>query len=206
VRTNVYVDGFNLFYGALRGTPHRWLDLEAFFDGLLPRNQVQTIHYFTARVKPRPDDPDAHLRQQVYLRALGTLPRVQIHFGSFLVNPVRMPLAAPTAGSPRTVEVIKSEEKGSDVNLAVQLVADAFRQAAQAFVVVSNDSDLTEPLRLVRHDLGYPVGLVNPHRHPSQALMRCRPSFTLRVSATALGAAQFPDLIPGTPLQKPNSW
>jgi len=81
VRTNVYVDGFNLFYGALRGTQFRWLDLEAFFDGLLPRNQVQAIHYFTARVKPRPDDPDAHLRQQVYLRALGTLPRVQVHFG-----------------------------------------------------------------------------------------------------------------------------
>ncbi len=102
--------------------------------------------------------------------------------------------------------MVKSEEKGSDVNLAVQLVADAFRQAAQVFVVVSNDSDLTEPLRLVRHDLGYTVGLVNPHRRPSQTLMRCRPSFTLRTSTTALGAAQFPDLIPGTPLQKPHGW
>ncbi len=78
----------------------------------------------------------------------------------------------------------------------MQLVADAFRRAAQAYVVVSNDSNVTQPLQLVRHDLGYPVGLVNPHRQPSQALMRCRPSFTLRVSATALGAAQFPDLIP----------
>jgi len=126
---------------------------------------------------------------------------------TFLVKPVRTPLAAPTVGGLRTVEVIKSEEKGSGRQPRGGPGRRRVpRQAAQAFVVVSNDSDLTEPLRLVRYDLGYTVGLVKPHRRPSQALMRCRPSFTRCVSPTALGAAQFPDSIPGTPLQEPNGW
>jgi hypothetical protein len=99
--TNVYVDGFNLYYGSLRGGPYRWLDLERFFDALLPKNHVQTIHYFTAQVKPRPDDPDAYKRQRIYLRALATLPRVQVHLGSFLVKTVRMPLAQPPTAGPK---------------------------------------------------------------------------------------------------------
>jgi hypothetical protein len=50
--TYVYVDGFNLYYGALRGTPHRWLDIGAFCDLLLPKNDVRKVRYFTARVRP----------------------------------------------------------------------------------------------------------------------------------------------------------
>lgn len=54
---NVYVDGFNLFYGALRGSPHRWLDLGALCSALLPNDEIRRIRYFTARVTSRPGDP-----------------------------------------------------------------------------------------------------------------------------------------------------
>jgi hypothetical protein len=69
VRTVVYVDGFNLYYGALKGTPYRWLDLERLCRLLLPSNDVQRINYHTAPVAPRPDDPKQPVRQQIYLRA-----------------------------------------------------------------------------------------------------------------------------------------
>jgi hypothetical protein len=36
----------------------------------------------------------------------------------------------------------------------------AFRDDAAAFVVVSSDSDQTEPIRIVRHELGKVVGLL----------------------------------------------
>ena len=54
----------------------------------------------------------------MYLRALATMPHVSVRLGHFLTSTVRMPLVAPPPGGPRTVEVIKTKEKGSDVNLA----------------------------------------------------------------------------------------
>jgi hypothetical protein len=48
--TNVYVDAFNLYYGSLRGTPYRWLDLGALCARLLPKDRINRIRYFTATV------------------------------------------------------------------------------------------------------------------------------------------------------------
>jgi hypothetical protein len=79
VHTHVYIDGFNLYYGLLRGTPHRWLDLEQFCDSLLPKNDVRKIYYFTAKVDARPNDPGQPTRQLAYLNALTSLRRVEVH-------------------------------------------------------------------------------------------------------------------------------
>jgi hypothetical protein len=61
-----------------------------------------------------------------------------------------MLLAVPRAGQPRTVEVIKTEEKGTDVNIASYLLLDTFRADSDLAVIVSNDADLAEPMRIVR--------------------------------------------------------
>ena len=85
MRTNVYVDGFNLYYGCLKGTSYRWLNLDTLCRLLLPPNQIRRIHYYTARITPRANDPTGPVRQNIYLRALGTLPTVQITYGTFLL-------------------------------------------------------------------------------------------------------------------------
>jgi NYN domain-containing protein len=209
VRINVYVDGFNLYYGCLKGRPYKWLDLERMCGLLLRRFEVGRIRYFTAHVKERPENLQAPVRQQAYLRALGSLPSVEIHYGSFLTKPTRMLLANPPNSGPRTVEVIKTEEKGSDVNLATYLLVDAFRDDAEAFAVVSNDSDLTEPIRIVRHELGKVVGLLNPQPVPSQRLMLCRPTFAKQIRAGVLGASQLPARVvdgSGAVIRKPAGW
>lgn len=159
---NVYVDGFNLYYGCLKGTKFKWLDLDQLFRKLLPQHEIKRIRYFTARISARPDDPDSPTRQDAYLRALKTLPNVTIHLGKFLQSPVRMPLVNPRPGH-KTVEVLKTEEKGSDVNLATYLLIDAFRGDSDIAVVVSNDSDLCEPIRVVSREFNVPVGLLIPH-------------------------------------------
>jgi uncharacterized LabA/DUF88 family protein len=161
VPTNVYVDGFNLYYGCLRGTPHKWLDLDALCRRLFPRDRINRIRYFTAIVSARPGDPQQPQRQQAYLRALETIPLLTIHRGRYLTHPTRMLLAHPVPGGPVTVEVIKTEEKGSDVNLATYLLFDAFRKDCDTAVVISNDSDLKEPIELVQRELGVRVGVVN---------------------------------------------
>ena len=70
IRTNVYVDGFNLYYRALRETPCRWLDIGQLAQRLLSNHQINRIRYFTARVSNRPNDPTKARRQEVYIRAL----------------------------------------------------------------------------------------------------------------------------------------
>jgi uncharacterized LabA/DUF88 family protein len=208
VATNVYIDGFNLYYGCIRGTPYRWLDLEQFCERLLPRDHIHRVRYFTAIVSARPNDPQAPQRQETYLRALRMLPRVSIHLGSFLVSRIRMPLAYPVGGA-TTALVIKTEEKGSDVNLASYLLLDAFRGDCDTAVVVSNDSDLAEPVRMARHDLGLEVGVVNPHppQRRSRELGR-HAHFFKQVRATALAGSQLPTVMTdGTgPFRKPVTW
>jgi hypothetical protein len=80
MRTSVYVDGFNLYYRLLKENPAlKWLDLKALSVVLLqPQNQVQAVHYYTARVSGR-FDPQAPARQQIYLDALKTVPEIAIH-------------------------------------------------------------------------------------------------------------------------------
>jgi hypothetical protein len=118
MRTIVYVDALNLYYGCLKGTTHRWLDLGALCRRLLPNDEINRIRYFTAVIKDRSDDPKKRQRQLAYLRALKTIPNLDIHTGYYLSHPVRMRLANPPPDGPATVEVIRSEEKSSDVNLA----------------------------------------------------------------------------------------
>ena len=115
----------------------------------------------------------------------------------------------PEPPAPQTVAVIKTEEKGSDVNLATYLLVDAFRGDADNFVVVSNDSDLTEPLRIVKHELGRRIGLLNPHPTPSRALARCGPDFTRQIRRGVILNSQFPITLHaggGGVLTKPSVW
>ena len=91
-KTIVYIDGFNFYYGAVKDTPHKWLDFEAFCRLLLPRGNIVKIRYFTARISALPHDPQAPARQDTYLREFGTLPLIEIHYGDFATRPRRMPL------------------------------------------------------------------------------------------------------------------
>ncbi len=206
MRTNVYVDGFNLYYGAVKGTSYKWLDIRKCCKLAFPQNEINEVHYCTAIVKDAPWDPHQSTRQRTFIRALETT-GVEVHYGSFLSNVVRMPLAHPRPGGSRTVEVIKTEEKGSDVALGALLVAHGYQGRYEAAIVVSNDSDLALPIRLVRDELGLPVGLLNPHKTFSVELSKVA-SFKKQIRTGVLAAAQFPPKLTdahGT-ITKPTKW
>jgi uncharacterized LabA/DUF88 family protein len=191
VKTNIYVDGFNLYYDSLKHTLYRWLDISTLCKIVLPNNTINRIRYFTALVKPRPNNPQQLQRQQIYLRALETISNLSIHYGHYLSSTVRMPLAHPLTLGPRTVEVIKTEEKGSDVNIATHMLLDAFEKDCEAIVLLSNDSDLALPVTLIRQKFNIPVGLLNPQKIPSVKL-RTVASFYRPIRQGALAASQFP--------------
>ncbi len=124
---NLYVDGFNLYHGSLknRWPQFKWLNLQTFCDALTPGSAVKRVRYFTAQAHNTPRDSTAAARQQVYLRALATLPKVSIHYGLFVVRDVLMPLTNnPTPDSPAIVRVTRTEEKRTDVNLTTALLLD----------------------------------------------------------------------------------
>jgi hypothetical protein len=207
-RTNVYVDGFNLFYGALKGSPHKWLDLDTLCRHLLPKDSINRIRYFTAKVSARPGDPQLPIRQETYLRALGTLPNVSVHLGVFYVSTARAYLAHPQAGGPRTVEIVKTEEKGSDVALATYLMLDACRGDCETAVLITNDSDLREPLRLARDELGLRTGVINPHKAAKRS-RALQATFFKQLRPGALAVSQFPRQLTdsaGRKITRPADW
>jgi uncharacterized LabA/DUF88 family protein len=257
MRTYVYVDGFNLYYGALKGTQHRWLNLVELAKQILPPNHtIDKVKYFTARVSGAAD-PDAPRRQHAYLSALQTLPEVEIHYGRFLAKTiwrpiVNLPVAASQIHSPVAVslpagnhqvsggslsspstlavgsyppkgtkrrkkapsplpdalvtEVHAMEEKGSDVNLAAHLLNDAWKNAFDAAAVLSNDTDLVEPIRMVSVERQKTVFVVCPGRWPMAPALMQVANNQRYIRNNMLSAAQFSDPIPGTTIKKPPAW
>ena len=130
-RTIVYVDGFNLYYGALKNTPCKWLDLEKYFSLLRQGDDIRVVRYFTALVNRDP----RRTRQQAYLAALATRRLVETILGRFkqktvacacrgcvgVVSASLRPLApsaspkrsAPTSISPSTCWMTRTAESAT---------------------------------------------------------------------------------------------
>ncbi len=205
---NVYIDGLNLYYGAPKDSSYKWLDVSRFATSLLKSDvEVRRVRYFTARLKVH-QDPDAPLRQATYLRALDTLAGVSIHHGLFLRHAVSLPRVSGNG----TVEVWRSEEKGSDVNLATYLILDAVEEKPDVALVVTNDTDLIVPIREVRSRFGIAVGVSAPAltrgRRPNRELREAA-SFTTPIRNKSLRENQLPDPVvssDGREIGKPTTW
>lgn len=214
MKTFLYIDGFNLYYSALKGTSLRWLNPVALVARAFPRNQIAHTKFFTAKVSPMPGDPDQPTRQQFYWRALGTLPNMEIILGEFRTRIVRAAVVSPP---PKTIEIFKTEEKGSDVNLAAHLLLDGFQNRYESAIVITGDSDLIAPIRMVSSILRKPVGVLNPQRisgpnsrspRKSAGLQHAASFYQNSLTWAQLAAAQFPSTLTdaaGT-FTKPQSW
>ena len=254
MRTRVYVDGFNLYYGSLKGTQFKWLNLVELGSHVLPVDHtIDKLIYFTARVSGM-SDRGAPARQQLYLNALNTLPEVEIHFGSFLAKtawrplinlpvankqinvptPVTLPEGNHRVGSSHTLpvgsypirnagkkkrhktvkplpdaviaEVHTIEEKGSDVNLSAHLLNDAWKELFDTAVVISNDTDLETPIRMVTTERKKPVFVICPGRWHIAPKLKNVATYVRHIHPAMLKAAQFPDRLPNTKISKPPGW
>jgi hypothetical protein len=214
VKTILYIDGFNLFYSALKGTPLRWLNPVALAGRAFPRNKVIATKYFTAKVSALPGNPGQPIRQMTFWRALRTLPNFEIIEGDFRTRKV---MAAVVSPPPNFIEVFKTEEKGSDVNLAAHLIRDGFLNRYECAIVVSGDSDLVTPVRMVRVELKKPVGVLNPQRlsgpncrapRKNAGLQQAASFYQNGVTWAQLLAAQFPTLMTDShgKFHKPATW
>jgi uncharacterized LabA/DUF88 family protein len=219
-RANFYIDGFNLYHGCfddLQNRPHwrqyRWLDLNALCSHFCAPCVMHQIRYFTARVAPKSGNPENRTRQDFYLRAVATIPHLTIHEGRFATNRKRRPLADLQVSRPQETqpvvlaEVIEREEKGSDVNLASYLLLDACKGDCERAVVISNDSDLAEPIRLVQREFGIDVMILNPRKFIARDLRGIAAEYS-NIKFRMLQNSQFPETLADAagPFTKPAHW
>ena len=132
-----------------------------------------------------------------------------MHFGSFVENRKRQRLVCPPSRGSKTAEVWVPEEKGSDVNLASHLLLDAFRDTFEVAVVVSNDADLLEPVRMVREELGRTVGVLRVDGGQRRCIFSGRVDFIRTVRRGHYAAAQLPEEVVssrGHRMRKPHEW
>ena len=211
-RTRVYIDGFNLYYAAFRRSrfgAYKWLDPVALCEAALPRNDIDLVKYFTAPLNPSRGRAAQRARQVTYLGALHTLPRLSMHFGEFVEHAKRLLLVEPPRGGPSFARVWVPEEKGSDVNLASHLLVDGFLGAYDVAVVVSNDADLLEPVRLVRKVLGLPVGVLKVEGGQRACVFANVGSFIKPLRRAHFERAQLPPVVrdaSGGLWRKPAEW
>lgn len=228
MRTACFVDGYNLYYGLLQGTPYKWLDLPGLLTHLLrvqcPDNVLSQIHYFTAPVKP-----DLATRglisqhaQHAYIRAL-LANDVNVILGRHRLERSRAPIHIPGIKASRThqVSIWQLEEKETDVSIAIQMYRTASKQAMaqeplgiEQLVLVSADTDMTPALVAIGEDFPeFRLGVILPHREGIQR----QPPGSLRnhshwmrqfIREDELAKHQFPSRI-GTkkkPVNKPGYW
>jgi uncharacterized LabA/DUF88 family protein len=188
----VYVDGFNLYYRSLKRTsyPAKWLNLKKMVIKLFPNFNLNIgkIKYFTADISGK-INPTASRDQAVYFKALRTLREIEIIKGRFSVHKNNAHLCYPIEfypnvfkvvcikqencnDMPKSVKILKYEEKGSDVNLGCHLVKDAFTDKFDLAIVITADTDLLEPIKMVL-DNNKEIKLVSPkesHRKTSKQI------------------------------------
>jgi uncharacterized LabA/DUF88 family protein len=229
-RTVVYIDGYNLYYGRLRGTPHKWLDVVALFVDILRMQdssaELITVKYFSAPALAKFASHGQHsmVAQQSYHRALEALhpDRFSITLGTHSHDRSGTLLPVFDLGKPfdrnKRVRVWMLEEKQTDVNLAMAMYRDTAKGVLDQVVLCSNDSDAEPVLRALRED--YPslrIGIVTPvppsngksaHRGVSAALARHAHWTRRHILDEELARAQLPLRVPTRrkPIDKPPHW
>jgi uncharacterized LabA/DUF88 family protein len=202
-RVAAYIDGFNLYFGLKQARFKRyfWLDVAALARALLKSDQqLVATHYFSARICDNGRNAADQKRQNDYLEALA-VQGVQSQFGHYLEKKRECRACHATW--------LDYEEKMTDVNIAIQLMTDAFDDAFDVALVISGDSDLTTPIRRVRERFPPKRVIVAfpPHRH-SKALKQYA-SGHLAISENKLRASQLPEQVvkpDGFVLQRPAHW
>ena len=208
-KTYVYIDSFNLYYGILNARKKKgfkWLNLEEWLKKIFKPTQydIHKIKFFTANVSATPKDSQKPIRQSTYFRALKTLPLVELIKGNFQKKKIKINVTDD-------VSVIAKvyEEKGTDVNIATHIVNDAHKGLFSTAIIVSNDSDLADAVRIVSKELGLEIITVNPcrYRHPSTVLAK-HATFTKTARDGQIISSQFPETLTdsvGT-ITKPKDW
>lgn len=199
-RVIVYVDGFNLYFGMKEAGYEncKWLDIDCLVNNLLrPNQELQKIKYFTSRVS---NNPEKQKRQTTYIEALETK-NIKVFYGHYQSDRVECKRCGNIWPS--------YNEKMTDVNIATQMIIDAYKDNYDMAMLVSGDSDLVPPMKAIHENFNNKRVFVAfpPKRHNSSVSLAAKGS--LMIGRKKLVDSQFPDEVQkrdGYKLRKPSDW
>lgn len=209
-RVIAYIDAFNFYFGMTRGTRFKRCDLYMLCTKLLPDDDILKVKVFSGRAKVL-SDPQQPMRQQVYFRALESNRKVEVITSPFHINKKRLPHQTWNIfGRKLFFKVLSPQEKGSDVKLATHLLMDGIHDKYDVALVITNDSDLEEPVRAVRKELGKRIMVAAPTRgHMADKLKKASGGRNHKtIPMTLVMEYQLPDQITskGKQISKPVAW
>ncbi|MCY4576206.1 MAG: NYN domain-containing protein [Chloroflexi bacterium] len=209
--TDVFIDGMNLYNGALKGTTYKWLDVRRLAETVLSEHPIGRVYYFTAPIQGRPPDYAQPIKQGAHLRALATLKDLEIHLGTFSQRPSFQPLAEGWPNHIVKIRVMDVEEKQSDVNLATYAVASAIKGECEQVAIISNDADFAGLMRYLRDSIGIPIIVLNPNVVRRQGInreLRRASTYIRDIKVTDLAQSQLPHQLTDQHgiITKPESW
>ena len=224
MRTNVYIDGYNLFYGCLKHSNDKWLDIYHLFANRIihaqdPKAIVDTVYFFTADIKSRisTQGEAAQKAQQAYHRALEKkYPyNIKIIKGYYALEKGNLLRYKQPPDKSDRVEVWRLEEKQTDVNITLTAYRDAIQNKVQQVVFVSNDTDIEPALKALREDMGDTVviGIIipiraNSRRPQNQRLSQYADWTRSYITDEELADSHLPNKVPTAkkPIRKPEYW
>lgn len=225
MKTIIYIDGYNLYYGAVHGSPYKWLDIVKLFQSICneqePLSKIAAVKFFTAPVKAKVSThgDSSVSSQNNYHKALNSLyPEIlEIINGSFMQERGLLPRYQKPLNKNDKLEVWRLEEKKTDVNIALHMYRDVIKREAEQFVLVSNDSDLVPALEFIKEEnIDITVGSVIPRRKVKGSKSRTTSKEISDLSHwtrkyildSELENAQLPDMVPSRkkPAYKPDYW
>ena len=199
-RVIVYIDGFNLYFG-LRDKQWKrflWLDIQQMSTRLLKPNQtLVSTKYFTSRIGSPKDKAD---RQNIFLEAIATVVSVEIFYGNYQVNP-------RVCSRCKKIDNIRNE-KMTDVNIATEMLTDAFLDKFDTAILISADGDLKTPVERIAQTAGKRIIVVFPPERKSYTLQSVATS-TMFMGRAVLANSQFPNKVTkadGFVLERPPNW
>lgn len=214
-RTKVYIDGYNLYYGLLKGSKYKWLDLVSLSHCLLASDhEIVGVKYYTSIITPYPYERESIERQNVYIQALESNPLVSVVKGRYYKRTTHLPPASKGCHDCEElrngyVRVYKFEEKQSDVNMAVQAVRDAAIDSVDTVVLITGDSDQVGTIHTIRKDFKKQVIVFNPHESPCMEL-KMAATYYRSIPCDLPARCQLPDVIPvgthGRVIRRPEAW
>lgn len=199
-RVNVYVDGFNLYFGMKEAgfENYKWLDIHHLAISLLKQDQIlHQIKYFTSRVS---NDPDKQKRQTSYIEALETTD-IMVYYGHYQNNIIECKRCGNIWPN--------YHEKMTDVNIATKIIIDAYQDQYDSAMLISGDSDLVPPIRAIHENFKQKRVFVAfpPKRHNASVALVAKGSMI--IGRKKIADSQFPNEVKkkdGYILIKPKNW
>jgi len=198
-RVCVYIDGFNLYFGIVEaGYNYKWLNLKKLGEGLLkPNQELLEIKYFTSRVS---NNPDKQKRQTTFIEALDSI-GVKVYYGQYQTDAVECNRCGNVWA--------KYNEKMTDVNIATQIIIDAYKDNYDMAMLISGDSDLVPPIKAVHENFKNKRVFVAfpPKRHNKSISLVAKGS--LVIGRKKLADSRFDEEVKkrdGYILKKPKEW